>query len=54
MFETSDIESDQENTVSSASSLKGLIRRASDTPFIKKTINSTTEMYIRFKNWFMH
>ena len=53
MFESSDKESGQENLVSSASSLKRLMRRASDTSFVNKTINSATKMYVRFKNWFI-
>ena len=53
MFESSDKESGQENLVFSVSSLRTLVRRASDASFVKKTINSTTEMYIKFKNWFI-
>ena len=51
MFESSDKESGQENLVSSVSSLQKLVRRASDASFVKKIINSTTEMYIKLKNW---
>ena len=51
MFESSDKESGQEDPVSSPSSLKRLMRRASDTSFVNKTIKSATKMYVRFKNW---
>ncbi|QNI97095.1 tyrosine-protein kinase family protein [Synechococcus sp. RS9902] len=51
MFKSSNEESGQENLVSSASSLKRLMRRASNTSFVNKTINSATKMYVRFKNW---
>ena len=54
MFKSSDTESDQESLISSTSSLKNLIRRASDTLFAQKTINSVTKMYIQFKNWFIN